>query len=53
MSVSKIKKASNFKVEQLDVLKEISTGVAQLDSGKGISHKRVLKRIEFFKKKWK
>ena len=40
-------------LDEKEVLKEIAIGTAQIDAGKGISHKRMLQEFKKIKAGWK
>ena len=46
-------KEYNSLLDKFDLLKEISLGAHELDSGKWVSHDDALKQIESMKNKWK
>ena len=39
-------------LRELEDLKQISTGIFEIDSGKGISHSEAKLKLQSFKKKW-
>jgi prevent-host-death family protein len=39
-------------LKELEDLKQISTGIFEIDSGKGISHSAAKLKLQSFKKKW-
>lgn len=48
-----ISEASYSKIlKELEDLKQISTGIHEIDSGKGISHSEAKKKLTAMKKKW-
>lgn len=46
-------KQLNALLEEREILRSIGTGVAELDSGKGVPHKKALSKLSRLKSKWK
>jgi prevent-host-death family protein len=40
-------------LDQSDALRKMAVGLSQIESGKGISHKKAIQKLQSLKKKWK